>query len=145
MLNPIFWKKVQGHKHPGRWGIVENQIPSIKVLFKTNAKSHKYPGVKLLSTESKTQLVNKVDPHIEAYQRQIIIDYKYWQWICMRLWSTMPDCRYEELITIFSAQYSGDHIWRLNATDSPTRVHSSRPMSRPVGGHTDRTYMHEIS
>ena len=32
MLNPIFWKKVQGQKHRGRWGIVEHQIPSIKVL-----------------------------------------------------------------------------------------------------------------
>ena len=40
MLNPIFWKKVQGQKHPGRWVIVEHQIPSIKVLLKTNAKSH---------------------------------------------------------------------------------------------------------
>ena len=40
MLNPIFWKKVQGQKHPGRWGIVKHQIPSIKVLFKTNAKSY---------------------------------------------------------------------------------------------------------
>ena len=37
MLNPIFWKKVQGQKHPGRWGIVVNQIPSIKVLFETSA------------------------------------------------------------------------------------------------------------
>ena len=59
MLNAIFWKKVQGQKHPGRWGIVEHQIPSIKVLFKTNAKSHKHPGIKLLSSESKTQLVNQ--------------------------------------------------------------------------------------
>ena len=57
MLNPIFWKKVQGQKHPGRWGIIEHQIPSIKVLFKTNTKSHKHPGIKLLSSESKTQLV----------------------------------------------------------------------------------------
>ena len=39
MLNPISWKKVQGQKHSGRWGIVEHQIPSIKVLFKINAKS----------------------------------------------------------------------------------------------------------
>ena len=45
MLNPIFWKKVQGQKYPGRWGIVEHQIPSIKVLFKTNTKSHKHPGI----------------------------------------------------------------------------------------------------
>ena len=53
MLNPIFWKKVQGQKHPGRWGIVEHQIPSIEVLFKTNTKSHKHPGITLLS-ENKT-------------------------------------------------------------------------------------------
>ena len=38
MLNPIFSKKVQEQKHPGRWGIVEHQIPSINVLFKTNTK-----------------------------------------------------------------------------------------------------------
>ena len=59
MLNPIFWTKVQGQKQPGRWGIVEHQIPSIKVLFKINAESHKHPCIKLLSSESKTQLVNQ--------------------------------------------------------------------------------------
>ena len=59
MLNPIFWKKVQEQKHHGRWGIAEHQIPSIQVLFKGNTKSHKHPGIKLLSSESKTQLVNQ--------------------------------------------------------------------------------------
>ena len=59
MLNPIFWKKVLRQKHAGRWGIVEHQISSIKVLFKTNNKSHQHPGIKLLSSESKTQLVNR--------------------------------------------------------------------------------------
>ena len=59
MLNPISWKKVQGQKHPGRWRIVEHQIPSIKVLFNINAKSHKHPGIEMLSSESKTQLVNQ--------------------------------------------------------------------------------------
>ena len=58
MLNPIFSKKVQGQKHPGRWGIVEHQIPNIKVLFKTNTKGHKHPSIRLLS-KSKTQLVNQ--------------------------------------------------------------------------------------
>ena len=57
MLNPIFSKKVQGQKHPGRWGIVEHQIPSIK-MFKTNTKSHKHPSIRFLS-KSKTQLVNR--------------------------------------------------------------------------------------
>ena len=59
MLNPIFWKKIQGQKHPGRWGIVEHQIPGTKVLFKINAKSHKLPGIKLLSSEGKPRLVNQ--------------------------------------------------------------------------------------
>ena len=58
MLNPIFWKTVQGQKHPGRWGIVEHQIPSIKVLFETNTKGYKHPSIRLLS-KSKTQLVNQ--------------------------------------------------------------------------------------
>ena len=58
MLNPIFSKKVQGQKHPGRWGIVEHQIPSIKMLFETNTKSHKHPSIRFLS-KSKTQLVNQ--------------------------------------------------------------------------------------
>ena len=59
MLNPIFGKKVQGQKHPGTLGILEHQIPSIKVLLKINAKSHKHPGIKLLSSECKTQLLNQ--------------------------------------------------------------------------------------
>ena len=59
MLNPIFRKRVQGQKLPGRWGIVEHQIPSTKVLFKTNTKNHKHPGIKLLSSESKTQFVKR--------------------------------------------------------------------------------------
>ena len=42
-------KEGPGTKHPGRWGIVEHQILSIKELFKTNTKSHKHPGIKLLS------------------------------------------------------------------------------------------------
>ena len=58
VLNPIFSKNVQGQKHPGRWGIVEHQIPSIKMLFKTNTKSHKHPSIRFLS-KSKTQLVNQ--------------------------------------------------------------------------------------
>ena len=59
LLNTIFWRKVQGQKHPRWWGIVEHQIPSNKVLFKTNNKSHKHPGFKLFSSEGKTQLVHQ--------------------------------------------------------------------------------------
>ena len=58
VLNPIFSKKVQGQKHPGRWGIIEHQISGIKVLFKTYTKGHKHPSIRLIS-KSKTQLVNQ--------------------------------------------------------------------------------------
>ena len=47
-------KKVQGQKRPGRWGIVEHQIPSIKVLFKTNSKSHKHPSIRLFIRDHDT-------------------------------------------------------------------------------------------
>ena len=54
MLNPIFWKKVQGQKHPGWWEIAEHQIPSVKKLFKTNAKGHKHPSIRLFIIEQDT-------------------------------------------------------------------------------------------
>ena len=66
-------KEGPGQKHPGRWGIVEHQIPSIKVLFKTNVKSHKHPGIKLLSSESKTQSVNQRKQN--SYRRAYIYIY----------------------------------------------------------------------
>ena len=66
MFNPIFPKKVQGQKHPGKCGIVEHQIPSIKVLFKTNTNGHKHPSIRLLS-KSKTQLLSNY------------IHYKVWE------------------------------------------------------------------
>ena len=38
MLNPIFWKKVQGQKHPGRWEIVDQQqqkqIPKVTSIIR---------------------------------------------------------------------------------------------------------------
>ena len=48
MLNPIFWKKVQGQKHPGRWEIAERKIPSVQILFKTNTNSRKHPSIILI-------------------------------------------------------------------------------------------------
>ena len=33
MLNPIFWKKVQEQKHPGRWEIAERKIPCVKMAY----------------------------------------------------------------------------------------------------------------
>ena len=54
MLNPIFWKKVEGRKHPGRWEIAEHQIRSIEVWFKTDIKSHEHPSIGLLIREQDT-------------------------------------------------------------------------------------------
>ena len=77
MLNPIFSKKVQGQKHPGRWGIVEHQIPSIKMLFKTNTKSHKHPSIGFLS-KSKTQLVNQRKKRSGIQPRNRVLPYRTW-------------------------------------------------------------------
>ena len=33
------------------WGIVEHQIPSIKVFFKTNTKGHKHPSIRLIKQQ----------------------------------------------------------------------------------------------
>ena len=92
VLNPIFSKKVQGQKHPGRWGIVEHQIPSIK-MFKTNTKSHKHPSIRFLS-KSKTQLVNQrkqkvafspgtAHSHIERDGVQLR---QYWMTLPLYIW-----------------------------------------------------------
>ena len=54
MLNPIFWKNVQGQKHPGRSEIEERKIPSVKMLFKTNTNGHKHPSISLIIIEQDT-------------------------------------------------------------------------------------------
>ena len=77
MLNPIVSKKVQGQKHPGRWGIVEHQIPSIKMLFKTNTKSHKHPSIRFLS-KSKTQLVNQKKTKSGIQPSNCALPYRTW-------------------------------------------------------------------
>ena len=54
MFNPIFWKRVQGQEHPGRWEITERQIPSVKMLFKRNIKGHKHTSIRLFIIEQDT-------------------------------------------------------------------------------------------
>ena len=54
MLNPIFWKKVQGQKHPGRWEIAERQIPSIKMLSRTDTKVRRHHGIRLFIIQQDT-------------------------------------------------------------------------------------------
>ena len=107
MLNPIFWKKVKGQKHPGRWGIVEHQIPCIKVLFKTNTKSQKHLGIKLLSSESKTQLVNqrkqKVASNPGTTHSPEIQSYRMW-------WGAASPILNDTPVVCIYASYNRTHI-----------------------------------
>ena len=78
MLNPIFWKKVQEQKHPGRWEIAEHQIPSIKVLFKTNTKSHKHPSIRPFIREQDTigkpkKTKSNIQPRNRALPKNTVI------------------------------------------------------------------------
>ena len=51
MLYPIFWKKIQGQKHPeSSWEIAERKVPSVKML-KTNTNNHKHPDISLFIIE----------------------------------------------------------------------------------------------
>ena len=61
MLNPIFWKKVQGQTHPGRWEIAERKLPIVKMLFKTNTNDHKHPSISLFSIVAKPDKQNSAD------------------------------------------------------------------------------------
>ena len=54
MLNPVFLKKFQGQKHPGRWEIPECKILTVKMLFKTNTNGHKRPSISLFIIEQET-------------------------------------------------------------------------------------------
>ena len=54
MMNQIFWKKVQGQNHLGRWEIAECQIPGIKMLLETNTKGHRHPSIRLFIIEQDT-------------------------------------------------------------------------------------------
>ena len=53
-VESIFLKEGPGPKHPGRLEIAEHQIPSIKVLFEINIKSHKHPSIKPFIGEQDT-------------------------------------------------------------------------------------------
>ena len=106
VLNPIFWKKVQGQKHPGRWGIVEHQILSIKVLFKTNAKGHKHQSNRLLS-KRKTQLVNQRKQKVAfspgtAHSPEIT-SYRTW-------WGAASPILNDTPVVYIYTPYNGTHI-----------------------------------
>ena len=128
----IFWKKVQWQKHPGRWGIVEcHQIPNINVLFKTHAKSHKHLGIKLLSSESKTQLVNQ---RKQNSYKNIEIAYIYIHILTQSFWTGTKVIGRKHIIqpTGFGAcsstccQWDGEDVsWERSNSHPPVRVQKS--------------------
>ena len=54
MLNPMFWKRVQGQKYPGKWEIAERKIPIVKTFFETYSNGHKHPSILLITIEKDT-------------------------------------------------------------------------------------------
>ena len=129
MLNPICWKKVQGQKHPGRWGIVEHQIPSIKMLFKTNTKSHKHPGIKLLSSESKTQLANqrkqKVAFNPETAHSPEIQSYRTWWGAASPILNDTP------VVCIYTSYNRTRREQRSSGGNTSSNPQVSVPVRRP--------------
>ena len=119
MLNPIFSKKVQGQKHPGRWGIVEHQIPSIKMLHRldrlsslrwVNVINLSYHGVRAMHTWSQ-------ELHI----------YRFVVFCCDLVQMSFPpldalrihgSCIFMplELYTLFTICYA---LWWLNTSNMP--------------------------
>ena len=139
MLNPIFSKKVQGQKHPGRWGIVEHQIPSIKMLFKTNTKGHKHPSIRFLS-KSKTQLINQRKQKVAFSQeciRNVHIYINIYIYILTQsFWTGIKVIRRKHIVqpTCFGAcsstccQWDGEDVpapWERSNSHPPVRVQKS--------------------
>ena len=116
ILNPIFWKKIQGQKHPGRWEIAERKIPGVKMLFKTNTKGHKHPSISRIiieqSTVGETKENNKWHSTQEPRtpQNSPGIDYdgvqlhQYWTtvpvYVCIYIYMSFNQNSYKECIRI---------------------------------------------
>ena len=145
MLNPIFSKKVQGQKHPGRWGIVEHQIPSIKMLFKTNTKSHKHPSIRFLSLPYRTcwgaasPILNDTPVVYTTYNRTRIRNvhtYIYTYILTQSFWTGTKVIRRKHIVqpTGFGAcsstccQWDGEDVpapWEWSNSHPPVRVWKS--------------------
>ena len=88
MLNPIFWKKVQGQKHLGRWEIAECKIPSVKMFFKTNTKCHKHPSISYetghITRETMCLVLDKMFVVMWNQTNEISHSQVYnWNWVCL--------------------------------------------------------------
>ena len=144
VLNPIFWKKVQGQKHPGRWGIVEHQIPSIKELYKTNTKGQKHPSIRLLS-KSKTQLVNQRKQKVAfspgTVHSQEIRSYRTWWGATLPILNDTPViyiyiCIYMHIYTSFNRTrirnaYIYVYIYKHRASGRERRSSGGNSTSNP--------------
>ena len=133
VLNPIFWK-VQGQKHPGRWGIVEHQLSCIKVLLKTNTKGHKQPGIRLLS-KSKTQLVNQRKQNPRTPQKYNPIEHdgvqlrQYWHSRCVYIY--IYNNSYKKCTYIYINRASGREP-RSSGGNASSNTQVSALVPRPV-------------
>ena len=71
-------------------------------------------------------LVKNVDPNYDAYRRQ---NYRLKVVFDINMYTFMKYDAGLSLWRIFSAWYSGYHVWRWHDKESPSRVQSSRPMA----------------
>ena len=112
----------------------------------TKMKSLCLPGCVSRSDSYMSQwIIYKVDPNYDAYRRQkssikSCIGHRYVMFMKydarLSLWRVDTN--------VFCPILRRPRL-RWNAMESPGRVHSSQPKTRPVSEHTDRTYMHETS
>ena len=103
MLNPIFWKKVQGQKHPGRWETADRKIPNVKMLFKMNTNGHKqHANVSLIIIEQDTigepkKTTSDIRHRNRTLPKNSPIDCDGVQ--LHQHWTTLPVCLYIRPIT----------------------------------------------
>ena len=134
MLNPIFSKKVQGQKHSGRWGIVEHQISSIKVLFKTNTKGQKHHSIRLLS-KSKTQLVNQRKQKVAfspgtAHSPEIL-SYRTWWGAASPILNDTPVVYIRPITELIEGIYIYIYIYQYIASGREPRSSGGNTSSNP--------------
>ena len=112
MLNPIFWNKVNGLKHPGRWEIAERQIASIKILFKRNTKGHNHPSIRLFIIENDTiGKTRKTKSGIQPKNRTLPPKQSYRMW-----WSAaspiLNDTPVNSIYSSYNRTHTKMHIYK---------------------------------
>ena len=85
-------KESPGRKHPGRWGIVEHQIPSIKMLFKGAVSYRIWQGLLILMCNNSKFIADInfsffccVDKHPKSTTGCKNLRSNTW-WLCYSVW-----------------------------------------------------------